>query len=821
MHRGELNVMTPEGEPSDTIPRGMMIIVVIFFIAIVAAGLYFYQSQEYEIKDGVTTDLSSIATLKADQIAAWREERLFDERAISSETFFIGGVDHFLTYGDNESREMILSRFRGMNLSPYYDNVLLVDPQGNVRLSLDPAITSVQPLVKAQMNESLMKGDAILTDFYQVSGTHRTHLDVISPLLITINGSEKPVGAILLSINPDDFLYPLVQSWPVPSKSAETYLVEREGDHVLFLNELRYQNNTALNLTVPLSQTNAPAVMAVLGTTGAFEGKDYRGIDVISVLEPVPGSPWFMVAKVDTDEAFSIWRSRSAIIIALVAGSIVGSLIIIGLLWQRRQKKHYQSLYLAEAERGRAEAELATAQQLYRELFESVGIAILRSTPEPQGAIIEANPAAFKIFEADSREQLLAVHPNDLFLDPRQRRWISDEILAKGQIKGMEVRYKTLKGKSIWGRFTSIKKISDDGKTYFDSTIEDITERKLAEEERARLATIVEQSEEAIIAKTMIGIITSWNTGAERMYGYSAQELIGKSISLLVPPNHPDDTAIILERVKNGEPVIHYETLRRKKDGGLINVTLTASPIKDTQNGLIGISIIGHDITQRKRVDEALQQANKQLNLLSTITRHDILNQLMALKMYLYLLNETVDKSTILTGYIQKIEQTADAIERQITFTRDYQELGVAAPEWQNVNESIQKAVAGLPMRDVRVELDPNNPEIFADRLFEKVFYNLIDNALRYGSADMKTIRVSSQEIDTGLWIVCEDDGVGITAEDQKRLFTRGFGKNTGLGLFLSREILAITGITIAETGEPGKGARFEIKVPKSAYRFS
>jgi len=482
---------------------------------------------------------------------------------------------------------------------------------------------------------------------------------------------------------------------------------------------------------------------------------------------------------------------------------------------------HMVGAMLDITERKRAEAELIVAQQQYRELFESVGIAILRSTPEPQGAIIEANPAAFKIFEADSREQLLAVHPNDLFLDPRQRRWISDEILAKGQIKGMEVRYKTLKGKSIWGRFTSIKKISDDGKTYFDSTIEDITERKLAEEERARLATIVEQSEEAIIAKTMIGIITSWNTGAERMYGYSAQELIGKSISLLVPPNHPDDTAIILERVKNGEPVIHYETLRRKKDGGLINVTLTASPIKDTQNGLIGISIIGHDITQRKRVDEALQQANKQLNLLSTITRHDILNQLMALKMYLYLLNETVDKSTILTGYIQKIEQTADAIERQITFTRDYQELGVAAPEWQNVNESIQKAVAGLPMRDVRVELDPNNPEIFADRLFEKVFYNLIDNALRYGSADMKTIRVSSQEIDTGLWIVCEDDGVGITAEDKKRLFTRGFGKNTGLGLFLSREILAITGITIAETGEPGKGARFEIKVPKSAYRFS
>jgi len=124
-------------------------------------------------------------------------------------------------------------------------------------------------------------------------------------------------------------------------------------------------------------------------------------------------------------------------------------------------------------------------------------------------------------------------------------------------------------------------------------------------------------------------------------------------------------------------------------------------------------------------------------------------------------------------------------------------------------------------MRDVRVDVDPKAPDIFADPLFEKVFYNLIDNALRYGGDQMKTIRVSSQETDTGLTILCEDDGVGITTEDKKRLFTRGFGKNTGLGLFLSREILSITGITITENGIPGKGARFEITVPKGMYRFT
>ena len=124
-------------------------------------------------------------------------------------------------------------------------------------------------------------------------------------------------------------------------------------------------------------------------------------------------------------------------------------------------------------------------------------------------------------------------------------------------------------------------------------------------------------------------------------------------------------------------------------------------------------------------------------------------------------------------------------------------------------------------MRDIHIEVDPKNPEIFADRLFEKVFYNLIDNALRHGGDRMKTIHVSAQESDASLAIVCEDDGMGISEEDKKRLFTRGFGRNTGLGLFLSREILAITDITITENGIPGTGARFEIVVPKGMWRMA
>jgi signal transduction histidine kinase len=227
------------------------------------------------------------------------------------------------------------------------------------------------------------------------------------------------------------------------------------------------------------------------------------------------------------------------------------------------------------------------------------------------------------------------------------------------------------------------------------------------------------------------------------------------------------------------------------------------------------------DITARKQAEEALRQVNKKLNLLSGITRHDINNQLFSLKAFLELSKESLGDAARTSEYILKEERAANAIERQIVFTEEYQDLGVKAPVWQSVDACIKRAQDSLPMRDVRVIMDSPDVEVFADPLFEKVFYNLIDNALRYGGQKMALIRITSQGTGPGLVISVEDDGVGISAEDKKQLFERGFGHHTGLGLFLSREILSITGITITETSEPGKGARFEILVPVGGYWIS
>ena len=225
------------------------------------------------------------------------------------------------------------------------------------------------------------------------------------------------------------------------------------------------------------------------------------------------------------------------------------------------------------------------------------------------------------------------------------------------------------------------------------------------------------------------------------------------------------------------------------------------------------------DISERKRAEDAIQQVNKKLNLLSSITRHDINNQLFSIKAYLELSKESIENTAQLSEYLIKIERSAAAIERQISFTKEYQDLGVKAPIWQSVDACVKNAQAALPMRDIRIDAGGLEVEIFCDPLLEKVFYNLIDNALRYGGPQMSKITISSQVSDRGLVITVEDNGSGISAEDKERLFKRGFGRNTGLGLFLSREILSITGITIIENGEPGKGARFEITVPRGSFR--
>ncbi|MEI6840673.1 MAG: HAMP domain-containing sensor histidine kinase, partial [Methanomicrobiales archaeon] len=214
----------------------------------------------------------------------------------------------------------------------------------------------------------------------------------------------------------------------------------------------------------------------------------------------------------------------------------------------------------------------------------------------------------------------------------------------------------------------------------------------------------------------------------------------------------------------------------------------------------------------------SLATANRKLNLLSSITRHDINNQLTVQMGYLSIL-EKKEPDTTHNEYFQKVSTAAKRISAMIQFTKEYEEIGVHAPRWQDCHTILDTVSKQAALGKVGVKNDLSvGAEVFADPLILKVFYNLIDNAVRYGGK-ITTIRFFVEDGGDDHVIVCEDDGEGIIAAEKEKIFERGFGKNTGLGLAIVREILDITGISIRETGEPGKGARFEMAVPKGAWR--
>jgi PAS domain S-box-containing protein len=312
-------------------------------------------------------------------------------------------------------------------------------------------------------------------------------------------------------------------------------------------------------------------------------------------------------------------------------------------------------------------------------------------------------------------------------------------------------------------------------------------------------------------------IIRYANPAAVRLMAPSAGTLAGKSICSFLTPKD-EALGANITAIRSGEFLDPLSEIDLQVSDGIIRHCLIKTvQIKDA--GIPALLSVITDITGRKAAEDALFRVNKKLTILSSITRHDIKNQLMALQVYQDLLKEVLDSVPAAEEYLKKEMTIARTIGEQIEFTKIYEDMGTTAPVWQNISASVKRATASLPMRSVMVEVDRSDLEIYADSLFEKVFYNLIENALKYGGDAMTTIRISSRQTGRGLVITCEDDGVGISGDDKARLFERGYGKNTGLGLFLTREILSITGIAIAETSEPGNGARFEILVPAASYR--
>jgi len=318
------------------------------------------------------------------------------------------------------------------------------------------------------------------------------------------------------------------------------------------------------------------------------------------------------------------------------------------------------------------------------------------------------------------------------------------------------------------------------------------------------------------------GLFTYSNDAVRHILGYTPEELVGKLhwYDMAGPESREDLRGTLATVFERKEPFRHFTSMCLHKDGRTVFLERSGVPVFDRNNAFSGYCGTDIDVTDQTLAENELQRANRKLNLLSAVTRHDILQLLMALRGFVTLAKPYSEDENF-QMFITNEEIIVAKIARELLFTKKYQELGAHATIWQNARDSITEGIRdfNLSKIDLSVE-DLAHIEVDADPLFTRVFFHLVENALHHGGTDLHTIRFSAQTSDTHLIISCEDDGIGVDPREKECIFERGYGKGMGLGLFLIREILGITGIHIAETGLRGRGARFELTVPREAWRF-
>jgi signal transduction histidine kinase len=313
-------------------PHNYILPVVFLILAagVVILGFMFNSNYEKESRKEVENQLTAIADLKVGEITQWRKERLGDGSDFYENEEFADIVKHYFRNPNDRATNKRIHAWMGhAQTSNNFDAIFLLDAQFKQRLAIPEKQDSSNVFLSQNVIDSLLSDKICFEDFYRQESDQKVFLNVVAPILDKKN-NNKLIAAILMRINPETYLYPLIYNWPVPSKSAETLILRRDGHNAVFLNELKFQKNTALNLRIPLKNKDVAGVKAVLGETGIVKGIDYRGVPVIGYVRSIPDSPWFIVARIDISEVYAPLREKqwtlaiSVIVLVFGFGGVTG-----------------------------------------------------------------------------------------------------------------------------------------------------------------------------------------------------------------------------------------------------------------------------------------------------------------------------------------------------------------------------------------------------------------------------------------------------------------------------------------------------------------
>jgi PAS domain S-box-containing protein len=808
-------------------------------LGLLFSGIWFYRQQAQVIREDKFSDLKSIADLKIGQIVQWRQERLNDISVNSGDPFFRSAIQQWLkTPQDTVLKSRIQGKLQLIMDQYNYQNIILVTPDGQVLISLDPNLMLLETEYQRLLTQAVASGTPIFGDFFRNPLANRIYLDLAAPIL---NEDGLPVAVLILRIDPERYLYPLIQSWPTSSQSAETLLIRKEGEDVLYLNTLRHRADPPLTLRIPLSHDEVPAVQAILGHTGQSEGVDYRGVDVLAQIAYVPGTAWYMIAKVDAEEILSEVRSLGLFVTLLVILSILMTAALVAYLSNDRQRRLYQNLFQSERERREAQEEIRTT--LY-----SIGDGVI--TVDARGRITRLNPVA---------ESLTGWRESESFGRPLQQVFqIFHEttrtevenpvarVLREGRIVGLTNHT------VLVARDGTERPISDSGAPIRDENgkvsgvvlvFRDQTEERAAQKERTTFNDMMGASlNEIYIFDALTLRFRFINESALHNLGYSLQQIQSMTPLDLKPEFTLEKFLSLIQPLFDGQKqVLVFETIHRRADGSLYPVEVHLQ-LFDHEGDQVFLAVI-NDISERKQAEQEikllnanlerrvidrtaqLETANQELEAFANSVSHDLRAPLRAMDGF---------SAALLSDYGNQLDERGQHYLARIQEAS--RRMGQLIGDLLSLSrvtrvELTRQAVDLSPLaREIATDLQLHNPQqrvefIIADKLpvegdphlLRIVLENLINNAFKFSSQRTPArIEVGVNERDGQPIYFVRDNGVGFDMAYAGKLFIpfqRLHGMQeypgTGIGLVTVQRIIHRHGGRIWPEAGVDQGATF------------
>lgn len=631
-----LQTARPERNPKSC-GRGAWLFLLIFLMlaaGIVATGTFYYRNYERNFRAAAEEHLASIADLKVSELDLWRKERLDDAAIIHNNPAFTQLARRVLTLpADADAKQQLLAWLAKYPTHFQYDRAVLLDGHGEVKMSAPESPTPIAAVISARAADVLRSDEPVLQDFFRNEHDQRVYLALLIPLHDDAD-DHRPLGVLVLSIDPALYLYPFITRWPGSSASAETLIIRQEGQEAVFLNELRFQSNTALTLRISLANINMPAVKAALGQEGIVEDVDYRGVPVLAACRPVPDSPWFLVARRDAAEVFAPLRAQLWQVIALIGVLLFGAGACVALVWRQQHLRFYRE------QAGVAEA-LRETNDYLENLFNYANAPIIVWNPQFQ---ITRFNHAFESLTGRLANDVIGKSLAILFPPAQVDRSMDLIKMTTGgeRWKTVEIPILHHDGDIHTVLWNSATIFAADGKSPVAAIAQghDITAYKLAEAEREKFVQLADSSSEFIAmcdltmqplyvnpaGLRMVGIpdmATACQIKVQDYFFPEDQKFISEEFFPRVLRDGHSDVEIRLRHFQSGEPIWMFYYL---------------FSVRNANGDVIGWATVSRNITERRLTELAQRQSNQAaLNLMcdavETRERAELMSQTLQIKL--------------------------------------------------------------------------------------------------------------------------------------------------------------------------------------------